>query len=62
MNFFRGQQIYMIPWVKEEYEETIKWALDRIKEISNEILWLPDNSNQFYCNCLCSMRGMCSYH
>lgn len=61
-NFFRGQQVYTIPWIKDEYEETIKWALDRINEISNEMIWLPDNSNQFYCKCLCSMRNKCFYH
>lgn len=61
-NFFRGQQEYIIPWVKEEYEETIQWALNRIEEINNELLWLPNNKNQFYCNFLCSMRNKaCEY-
>ena len=56
-NFFRGQQEYSIPWNKEEYEETIQWALDRIEEISSEVLWLPNNKNQFYCYYFCSMRN-----
>lgn len=61
-NFFRGQHIYIIPWNKEEYDETIQWALNRINEISNEIIWLPDTSNRFYCNYLCSMRyKACEY-
>ena len=60
-NFFRGQQEYVIPWVKEEYDSTIEWALNRIKEISSETIWLPDNSNEFYCNYLCSMRNNCEY-
>lgn len=61
-NFFRGQQEYIIPWTKEEYDETIEWALKRIEEISNEILWLPNSDNQFYCNYLCSMRNKaCEY-
>lgn len=61
-NFFRGQQEYIIPWNKEEYDNTIIWALNRIKEISNEILWLPNNKNNFYCNYLCSMRNKaCEY-
>lgn len=62
-NFFRGQQEYIIPWVKEEYDETIRWALSRIEEISNEVLWLPNSDNRFYCNYLCSMRnGICEYN
>lgn len=61
-NFFRGQQEYIIPWKKEEYDNTIKWALDRIEEISNETIWLPNNDNKFYCYYLCSMRNKaCEY-
>lgn len=62
-NFFRGMQEYIISWTKEEYDSTIKWALDRIEEISDEIIWLPNDQNRFYCNYLCSMRNMaCEYH
>lgn len=61
-NFFRAQQEYITPWIKEEYDKTIEWALNRIEEISSEILWLPNNGNSFYCNCLCSMRNnICEY-
>ena len=61
-NFFRVQKEYVIPWIKEEYDETIQWALNRIEEISNEIMWLPNSKNSFYCNYLCSMRNQaCEY-
>lgn len=61
-NFFRTQQEYIIPWKQEEYDETLKWALNRIEEISNEMIWLPNNKNTFYCNYLCSMRNKaCEY-
>ena len=63
-NFFRTQQEYVTPWVKQEYDETIEWAINRIETIIQEKLWLPNNSenNSFYCNFLCSMRNKaCEY-
>lgn len=61
-NFFKEQMLYKIEFNEEEYEEAIKWAEDTIKLIQNECMWLPDNSNQFYCYNLCGYRNAaCDY-
>lgn len=58
-NFFRqGGLIKPIPWVKEDYEEAVNWALDQIHTLENEKLWFP-NEDFFYCNNLCGYRNKC---
>lgn len=59
-NFFNNQKIYRIPWNKDEYEEAKKWALDTIKLIEQEELWLP-NPEYFLCHNLCDHRDFCEY-
>lgn len=61
-NLFKDQYIYSIEFDEKEYEDTIKWAEETIDLISKECMWLPDNSNYFYCNNLCSYRNAaCDY-
>lgn len=61
-NLFKEQLIYTIPFKQEEYDDAIKWAEDTIQMIKNECMWLPDNSNSFYCNFLCGYRNAaCDY-
>lgn len=61
-NLFRIQDELIIPWNKEEYEETQRWVLQRIDDICNEVMWLPNTENTFYCNFLCGMRNKaCEY-
>lgn len=61
-NLFKDQVLYKIDFKESEYNETIKWAEDTVRLIKNECMWLPDNSNYFYCNNLCGYRNAaCDY-
>ena len=61
-NMFKDNSWIEIDFKQEEFIETIEWAKNVIKQIYEEELWLPDNSNSFYCNNLCSMRmNACPY-
>lgn len=61
-NMFKDQKWIEIPWVKEEYDEAIKWAEDTLDLIANETMWLPNNSSYYYCNYLCGQRNnACEY-
>lgn len=61
-NLFRLQTKLTIPWEREEYEASMKWAIDTIHLIENDTQWLPNNSNYFWCNNLCSQRqNYCPY-
>lgn len=61
-NLFNLQKIYEISFDENEYYETIKWAEETINLIQKECMWLPDNSNQFYCRYLCGYRNAaCDY-
>lgn len=59
-NYFREQQWLHLPFVKEEYEDAKKWAIDVIKEIHKEENFLP-NLDYFYCSNLCGFRNSCDY-
>lgn len=59
-NFFNNQKVYRIPWNINEFEEAKKWALDTIKLIEAEELWLP-NPSYFVCANLCDHRNFCEY-
>lgn len=60
-NMVRMNQLIRIPFDKDEYKDSLKWATDKIKEIKKETLWLP-NSDEFYCKNLCGMRSICEYN
>lgn len=61
-NMFKDNAWIGINFKQEEFEDATKWAKDVIKQIYVEELWLPDNSNTFFCNNLCSMRyNACPY-
>lgn len=61
-NLFKDQYIYQIEFNEEEYNDAIRWAEETIDLISKECMWLPDNSNYFYCNHLCGYRNAaCDY-
>jgi len=60
-NMFKDQNHIKIPWVKEEYEEAIKWAEDTIHLIEQEEEWKP-NVDWYYCHNLCGQRfNACPY-
>lgn len=58
-NMFRDQTFIAVPWTRAAYEEAMKWAIDTIHLIENDTMWLPDNTNYFWCNNLCSQRDNC---
>ena len=58
-NMFREGTFIAVPWTREAYEEAMQWAIDTIHLIEQDTSWLPDNSNFFYCNHLCSQRHNC---
>ena len=60
-NMIRNQRSITIPFNQEEFKEAQDWAISNIKQLEDETLWLPDTSNQFFCNCLCDMRNICTY-
>lgn len=61
-NLFKEQKHLRIPFNQKEYEETFKWAEETINLIENEVMWLPNNKNTFFCNFLCGQRlNACEY-
>lgn len=60
-NMVRMDKIITIPFDKKEYDESLQWAIDRIKQISEETLWLP-KKDEFYCRNLCGMRQICDFN
>lgn len=60
-NMIRDQRIIQIPFDKKEFNETREWAIDRIKTLSEEVLWLPNTSSSYFCSVLCDFKNICSY-
>lgn len=59
-NLFKQQTIHKIPFNRNEYEESLQWAADTIKEIKEEMLWLP-KPDYFFCHNICNYRDSCEY-
>lgn len=59
-NYFKEKQWLKLPFIREEYEESLKWASETIREIDKEEDYLP-NMDYFYCNNLCGFRHSCDY-
>jgi len=60
-NLFKQNDEIVIPWNEDDYKDTIKWAEDTINLIDKTSVWLPDNSETYYCNVLCPHRNICEY-
>lgn len=70
-HFKDGGRFAVIPFEKEEFDESIKWFTDSIKAIRNEkefpsiLEELEDpkeqNKEYFYCTNLCNFRNSCEY-
>ena len=58
-NMFRNREWISIPFNKEEYEETIDWAISTIHRIENETEW-PPKPDMFFCRNLCGC-DYCEY-
>lgn len=60
-NYFKENKELKLPFIKEEYDDTIKWASDTIELIEKEELWLP-NPEWYFCYNLCNCRNYaCEY-
>lgn len=60
-NLFRLGKFHSIPWKQSEYDEAISWAEKMIEEITNEALWLPNNSSKYFCDNICGQRMICEF-
>jgi len=58
-NLFKDQNHIKIPFNNVEFEETKKWVVDTIEHIKDEVLWLPKDKCDYYCNNLCGCRDRC---
>lgn len=59
-NHFKDQKIAKIPFVKDEYDESISWFIDVIHEIEQDEDF-DANVEFFYCKQLCEFRSTCDY-
>lgn len=49
-----------IPFLQNEYEETMRWVMDTLNVIEHEEEFAP-TINYFYCHNLCNFRNTCEY-
>lgn len=61
-NMIRDRREIKIPFDSKEFKEAQEWAISNIQQLEEEVLWLPDNSNSYFCNVLCDHRRTCMYH
>lgn len=59
-NMFRARKWIDIPWDINEYNETLQWATDALKEIDAAVYYAP-NPDYYFCNYICDQRECCEY-
>lgn len=59
-NCFRNGVFIKLEFDEQKYNETIKWALDKIEEIKHTSYFAP-NREYFYCRYLCGFNDDCCY-
>ena len=59
-NYFKSQKMAVVPFDKAEYDATLKWAEDTIKEMYDEIFF-DAKEDYFYCRNLCDYRDICEF-
>lgn len=59
-NHFKDQKFAKIPFIKEEFDESIKWFIDTIHRIECDEDFQA-NIECFYCKQLCEFRASCEY-
>lgn len=60
-NMIRDQREIKIPFDQNEYEEAQKWCIEAIEEAENELLWLPETSDKYFCSTICDSKNICEY-
>ena len=53
-------ELTVIPFVQEEYEETLQWAVDTIEKIKKDKEF-AENPSFVMCSSLCDYRNDCEY-
>ncbi len=61
-NHFKNEHIEKIDFDIDFYNETIKWALNTMKEIEACLEFSPNNSDKFFCGYLCDYRNNCEFN
>jgi hypothetical protein len=59
-NIFRKGRWIKHPFNMDEYNDTIKWAMDTIDKYKKETKWSP-KSEYYYCSHICNFRNMCDF-
>lgn len=59
-NHFFEQSLTNIPFMKEDYEKTLDWAINTIRRIYSDDKFDPVKSHMM-CNVLCGYRNSCCY-
>lgn len=60
-HFKENGKLATIPFIKQEYDEAMKWFKTTIKKIEKETDFHA-NTDYFYCNNLCNFRNSCEYN
>lgn len=60
-NLFKERRYLTIDFDEEEYNSSIEWAKETIKQINDEFIWEP-NPDYFFCYNICNYRNCaCQY-
>ena len=59
-HFKDNGELTVIPFNKEEYEETLQWAIDIIEKIKKDKIF-ECNQSYVMCSSLCDYRNDCEY-
>ena len=57
-NFFNDGTMHVIPWTKEEFDETLDWASKTRQSIAKCKRWTRQGDS-FFCSYICSQRDNC---
>ena len=60
-HFKDGGKLATIPFKKKEYDDSLDWFRETLREIEKEEDFEP-NEDYFYCANLCNFRKSCEYH
>jgi hypothetical protein len=59
--FTRPEIRHVIDWKKKKEEQTIKWVQQTLEKIFKDEKFKYDNSQEYFCNNICSVREDCRY-
>lgn len=60
--FPRSKRMETIQWSYNSEQDTIKWLTDTLGKLKTEEVFPYNNSSQYFCDNLCSVRNFCEYH